>query len=91
MNSKIPIEVEDPTFTIYPATYPLSETPDELKRTLASVLQDAGKANVQLFFDGTLTALANDLSRGLYCLIVTKVELILKSSLVFYSRLIKKT
>lgn len=66
LNSKIPIEVEDPTFTIYPATYPLSETPDELKRTLASVLQDAGKANVQLFFDGTLTALANDLSRGLH-------------------------
>ncbi|KAM3960329.1 transmembrane protein 214 [Aphomia sociella] len=64
LNSKTQIDVEDPTFANYPPTYPLSALPSEIKGTLESVLQDAGQANAQLFFDVTLTALANDMSRG---------------------------
>lgn len=66
LNSKTQIDVEDPTFSSYPPLYPLSAVPDEIRRSLSDVLHDAGKANAQLFFDVTLTALANDMSRGLY-------------------------
>lgn len=65
LNSKIQIEIDDPTFSYYPSSYPLSAIPAEVKSSLESVLHDAGKANNQLFFDVTLTALANDMSRGL--------------------------
>lgn len=65
LNSKIQIDVDDPTFSSYPPLYPLSAVPEEIRRSLADVLQDAGKANAQLFFDVTLTSLANDMSRGL--------------------------
>ena len=68
LNSKIQIDVEDSTFANYPDTYPLSVAPADLKKTLQSVLHDAGKANTQLFFDVTLTALANDMIRGMYIL-----------------------
>lgn len=64
LNSKTQIDVEDPTFSSYPPLYPLSAVPDEIRRSLSDVLHDAGKANAQLFFDVTLTALANDMSRG---------------------------
>lgn len=64
INSKVQIEVEDPTFAAYDPLYPLSVLPAEIKRSLQGVLTDAGKANAQLFFDVTLTALANDMSRG---------------------------
>lgn len=64
LNSKTQIDVEDPTFSNYPPTYPLSALPSEIKSSLEGVLQDAGKINAQLFFDVTLTALANDMSRG---------------------------
>ncbi|XP_053615013.1 transmembrane protein 214 [Plodia interpunctella] len=64
LNSKTQIEVDDPTFSNYPSTYPLSTLPPEIRTSLENVLQDAGKANAQLFFDVTLTALANDISRG---------------------------
>ncbi|XP_073954011.1 transmembrane protein 214 isoform X2 [Choristoneura fumiferana] len=64
INSKVQIEVEDPTFAAYDPLYPLSVLPAEIKRSLQGVLTDAGKANTQLFFDVTLTALANDMSRG---------------------------
>lgn len=66
LNSKIQIDVDDPTFSSYPPLYPLSSAPEEIRKSLADVLQDAGKANAQLFFDVTLTSLANDMSRGLY-------------------------
>ncbi|XP_075980896.1 transmembrane protein 214 [Anticarsia gemmatalis] len=64
LNSKTQIEIEDPTFSNYDTLYPLSAVPDEIRSSLTAVLQDAGKANAQLFFDVTLTALANDMSRG---------------------------
>ncbi|XP_030031154.2 transmembrane protein 214 [Manduca sexta] len=64
LNTKIQIDVEDPTFSQHPSSYPLSVVPDELKSVLEGVLQDAEKKNTQLFFDGTLTALGNDMSRG---------------------------
>ncbi|XP_050674602.1 transmembrane protein 214 [Leptidea sinapis] len=65
LNSKIPFDVEDPTFSNQEATYPVSAIkPPEIKSSIAQVLKDAGKANAQLFFDVTLTALANDMSRG---------------------------
>ncbi|CAH0590493.1 unnamed protein product [Chrysodeixis includens] len=64
LNSKIQIDVDDPTFASYPSLYPLSVVPEDIRNSLSSVLQDAGKANAQLFFDVTLTALANDMSRG---------------------------
>ncbi|KAF9416213.1 hypothetical protein HW555_006372 [Spodoptera exigua] len=64
LNSKTQIDVEDPTFSSYPALFPLSAVPDEIRKSLSDVLHDAGKANAQLFFDVTLTALANDMSRG---------------------------
>ncbi|CAH0401163.1 unnamed protein product [Chilo suppressalis] len=64
LNSKIQIEVEDPTFATNPSVYPLCVVPDGLRNCLENVLRDAGKANTQLFFDVTLTALANDMSRG---------------------------
>ncbi|XP_050352609.1 transmembrane protein 214 [Nymphalis io] len=64
LNSKIQIEVDDPTFSNYPPTYPLCVTPVDIRKALETLLQDAGKANAQLFFDVTLTALANDMSRG---------------------------
>lgn len=66
LNSKTQIEIDDPTFSQHPALYPLSVVPEDIKNCLESVLQDAGKSNAQLFFDITLTALANDMSRGLY-------------------------
>lgn len=64
LNSKTQIDVEDPTFAHNSPDYPLSVVPDEIRSSLESVLQDAGKTNAQLFFDVTLTALANDMSRG---------------------------
>ncbi|XP_049876600.1 transmembrane protein 214 [Pectinophora gossypiella] len=64
LNSKLLIDIEDPTFPHFPTTYPLSVVPSELRSSLENVLRDAGKANAQLFFDVTLTALANDMSRG---------------------------
>ncbi|KAL0870073.1 hypothetical protein ABMA27_006234 [Loxostege sticticalis] len=64
LNSKTQIDVEDPTFAHNSPNYPLSVVPDEIRSSLESVLQDAGKTNAQLFFDVTLTALANDMSRG---------------------------
>lgn len=64
LNSKTQIEVEDPTFSAQDPLYPLSVLPSEIKSSLEKVLTDAGKANAQLFFDVTLTALANDMSRG---------------------------
>ncbi|XP_063894378.1 transmembrane protein 214 [Helicoverpa armigera] len=64
LNSKIQIDVDDPTFASHPQLYPLSAAPNEIRKLLSDVLQDAGKANTQLFFDVTLTALANDMSRG---------------------------
>ncbi|XP_045537438.1 transmembrane protein 214 [Papilio machaon] len=64
LNTKIQIDVEDPTFSNYDNLYPLSGTPVDIKTSLEKLLQDAGKANIQLFFDVTLTALANDMSRG---------------------------
>ncbi|CAK1584254.1 unnamed protein product [Parnassius mnemosyne] len=64
LNSKTQIDVDDPTFFNYPPTYPLCAIPAEIKSSLENVLKDAGKANNQLFFDVTLTALANDMSRG---------------------------
>ncbi|GBP13949.1 Transmembrane protein 214-B [Eumeta japonica] len=63
LNTKIPIDVNDPTFSNQ-ISYPLSAAPKELKDTLQKVLQDAGKSNCQLFFEVTLTALANDMSKG---------------------------
>lgn len=64
LNSKIQIEVEDPTFPNQPAKYPACVVPPELRTQLKSVLDSAGKPNAQLFFDVSLTALANDMSRG---------------------------
>ncbi|XP_059057940.1 transmembrane protein 214 [Achroia grisella] len=64
LNSKTQIDVDDPTFSNYSSSYPLSVLPSEIRNSLEGVLQDAGKANAQLFFDVTLTALANDMSRG---------------------------
>ncbi|XP_072942522.1 transmembrane protein 214 [Epargyreus clarus] len=64
LNSKIQIDVDDPTFSIYPLNYPTCVIPDTIRESLEKVLQEAGKANTQLFFDVTLTALANDMSRG---------------------------
>lgn len=64
LNSKTQIEVDDPTFANKPTNYPLCIIPEDIRSSLASVLHDAGKPNAQLFFDGTLTALANDMSRG---------------------------
>lgn len=66
LNSKTQIDVEDPTFPNYPSLYPMSGVPIDIRALLESVLQEAGKANTQLFFDVTLTAVANDMSRGLY-------------------------
>ncbi|XP_063830529.1 transmembrane protein 214 [Ostrinia nubilalis] len=64
LNSKIQIDVDDPTFGNYNLDYPLSVVPDEIQSSLEKVLQDAGKANAQLFYDVTLTTLANDMSRA---------------------------
>ncbi|XP_041984319.1 transmembrane protein 214 [Aricia agestis] len=64
LNSKTQIEIEDPTFSSYDIKYPLCIVPNEVKKILEKVLLDAGKANTQLFFDVTLTTLANDMSRG---------------------------
>lgn len=64
LNSKTQIEVEDPTFSKHPPAYPLCVLPTNVKDILVKMLQDAGKANCQIFFDVTLTAVANDMSRA---------------------------
>lgn len=64
LNSKVQINVEDPTFPNQPTLYPLSAVPIDIRTILESVLADSGKANTQLFFDVTLTAVANDMSKG---------------------------
>ncbi|CAG9795904.1 unnamed protein product [Diatraea saccharalis] len=64
LNSKTQIEIDDPTFASSPSDYPLCIVPEPIRSSLENVLRDAGKANTQLFFDVTLTALANDMSRG---------------------------
>ncbi|XP_034835337.1 transmembrane protein 214 [Maniola hyperantus] len=64
LNSKTQIDVDDPTFSNYPLNYPLCVMPVEIRKPLESVLHEAGKANTQLFFDVTLTAIANDMTRG---------------------------
>lgn len=68
LNANIQIDVEDPTFSNQPKLYPLSAVPIDTRTILERVLADAGKSNTQLFFDVTLTALANDMSRGMICL-----------------------
>lgn len=64
LNSKIQIEIDDPTFSDYNPNYPLCGIPDDVKSILQKLLEDAGWQDAQLFFDITLTALANDMSRG---------------------------
>lgn len=64
LNSKTQIDIEDPTFINRPPNFPLNVLPAEIKTLIDGTIKDAGKANVQLFFDSTLTALANDISRG---------------------------
>ncbi|XP_023933936.2 transmembrane protein 214 [Bicyclus anynana] len=64
LNSKTQIDIDDPTFSNYPLDYPLSVIPAAIRKPLENVLHEAGKANTQLFFDVTLTAIANDMTRG---------------------------
>lgn len=64
LNSKTQIDIDDPTFSNQNPLYPLSLVPSTIKNSLEGLLQDAGKANNQLFYDVTLTAVANDMSRG---------------------------
>lgn len=64
LNSKTQVEIDDPTFANHAPDYLVSLLPGEIKTLLSQVLRDAGKANAQLFYDVTLTAIANDLSRG---------------------------
>ncbi|XP_039758977.1 transmembrane protein 214 [Pararge aegeria] len=64
LNSKTLIDIEEPTFSNYPRDYPLCVMPAPIRGQLKNVLNEAGKANTQLFFDVTLTAIANDMTRG---------------------------
>ncbi|XP_056635637.1 transmembrane protein 214 [Diorhabda sublineata] len=65
LNQKVPIESHDPVFSTKPINYPLSVVPSGLNAIIQKVLKEAGKSNIQLFFDICLTSLATEMSKGL--------------------------
>ncbi|XP_060536011.1 transmembrane protein 214 [Cylas formicarius] len=65
LNHKIPVEVPDPVFSNKPSGFPLSAAPSEIKLVIEKSVKEAGKGNIQTFFDIALTSLATDLSKGL--------------------------
>lgn len=64
LNAKVAPDLNDPVFTTKPEAYPLSVVPAGIKQVMEKALQEAGKSNAQLFFDISLTAMANDMSKG---------------------------
>lgn len=57
-----------PTLLDKPLNYPSNIVPADLKAIIYNALNDAGTANVQYFFDQTLTTLAVDLSNNQNCI-----------------------
>lgn len=64
LNAKITPEVNDPVFSTKSDGYPLSAIPTGIKQVMEKTLTDAGKPASQVFFDYSLTAMANEMSRG---------------------------
>lgn len=67
MNTDLNVK-NPPTVFDKSANYLTNIIPANVKETIYSVLNDAGPANVQYFFDQTLTTLAVDLSNNQNCI-----------------------
>ncbi|KAJ8925970.1 hypothetical protein NQ315_009825 [Exocentrus adspersus] len=65
LNQKVPIEVQDHSFSSKPEGYPLTLLPAGLKNVIEKSVKEAEKSNVQLFFDICLTSMATDMGKGL--------------------------
>lgn len=61
---KIPIESNDPVFGNKAADYPLSVVPNSIRSILEIATKEAGVKTVQIFYENTLTAMANDMVKG---------------------------
>lgn len=61
---KIPIESNDPVFGNKPADYPLSVVPNSIRSILENAITVAGSKTVQIFYENTLTAMANEMIKG---------------------------
>lgn len=64
LNTNLNVDT-NPTFTGHSPRYPANIVPNRLKTLIYQVLRDAGVANIHYFFDQTLTALTDDLSKNL--------------------------
>lgn len=66
LNTNLIVENLDPVFGNKPDGYPLSAVPARIRQVMETAVEKAdSKKAVELFFDTTLTAMANDLSKNL--------------------------
>lgn len=61
---RVIVDTPDPVFSNKPEGYPLSAVPAAIRQIMDKAVQKAGKANAQVFFDNSLTAMAMDLSKN---------------------------
>ncbi|EZA58370.1 hypothetical protein DMN91_006252 [Ooceraea biroi] len=64
LNMKIPINKEDAIFSSKPKDYPLSLVPKTISSILERAVEMAGPLAVQVFYESNLTAMANDMIKG---------------------------
>lgn len=67
MNTALNVK-SPPTILDKPANYPSNIVPANVKTIIYSLLNEAGQANFQYFFDQTLTTLAVDMSNNVNCI-----------------------
>ncbi|KAG4074769.1 hypothetical protein HA402_006408 [Bradysia odoriphaga] len=67
LNSKLNVK-NQPSLIDKPSNYPSNIVPENVKAIIYNLLNEAGHANVQYFFDQTLTSLAMDLSNNVNCI-----------------------
>ncbi|KAI4468656.1 transmembrane protein [Holotrichia oblita] len=65
LNQKVTIEVIDPTFKNKAECFPYSAIPIPIRNVMEKAVKEAGKENVQVFYDISLQAMATDMSKGL--------------------------
>ncbi|KAJ8688622.1 hypothetical protein QAD02_024417 [Eretmocerus hayati] len=64
LNSKIPVDKDDPIFSGRPDGYPLNVVPKSLRVVLEKAIHNAGALNARLFYEFVLTAMAMEMSKG---------------------------
>ncbi|KRT84526.1 hypothetical protein AMK59_2105 [Oryctes borbonicus] len=65
LNQKVVIEVADPTFKNKAECFPYSAIPSPIRNIMEKAAKEAGRENIQVFYDISLQAMATDMSKGL--------------------------